>query len=289
MHKRATRPARRSADFCTNTSSSEEKPLTMGQHDCSVFLNALSAAIHQGRCMTKPTVPKYYRIAQEITARIQNGKLRPGMRVPSENEIIERYGVSNTTARKALQEIEKAGWAIRIKGRGTFVQTQNIQRSATRILGFTKNIIEAGQQPSTEVLEADVCKKGYSAVVNGRFYVMKGPVYRIKRLRFANEIPMMLEERFISLELCPGIETKDLRQSLYDLYERQYGLTLTEVNQMLSTMLIRDEPATGLFRITEPICAFVVDGVTFCNKELILEMERSVYRGDKYRFSVRAT
>ncbi|MHC4521330.1 MAG: GntR family transcriptional regulator [Planctomycetota bacterium] len=239
--------------------------------------------------MTKPTVPKYYRIAQEITARIQNGKLRPGMRVPSENEIIERYGVSNTTARKALQEIEKAGWAIRIKGRGTFVQTQNIQRSATRILGFTKNIIEAGQQPSTEVLEADVCKKGYSAVVNGRFYVMKGPVYRIKRLRFANEIPMMLEERFISLELCPGIETKDLRQSLYDLYERQYGLTLTEVNQMLSTMLIRDEPATGLFRITEPICAFVVDGVTFCNKELILEMERSVYRGDKYRFSVRAT
>lgn len=239
--------------------------------------------------MAKQTVPKYYRIAQDITARIQNGKLRPGMCVPSENEIIERYSVSNTTARKALQEIEKAGWAIRIKGRGTFVQTQNIQRSATRILGFTKNIIEAGQRPLTEVLEADVCRKGYSAVVNGRFYVMKGPVCRIKRLRFANEIPMMLEERFISLELCPGIETKNLKQSLYDLYERQYGLTLAEVNQMLSTVLIQDEPTMGLFRITEPICAFVVDGVTFCNKELILEMERSVYRGDKYRFSVRAT
>jgi GntR family transcriptional regulator len=240
-------------------------------------------------CVAKQTVPKYYRISQDITAGIQSGKLRPGMRVPSENEIIQRYRVSNTTARKALQEIEKAGWAIRIKGRGTFVQTQNIERSATRILGFTRNIIEAGQQPRTQVLEADVCRKGYSAVVNGRFYVMKGPVYRIKRLRFANETPMMLEERFISLELCPGIEAKDLEQSLYDLYERQYGLTLTEVNQMLSTVLIRDEPAMGLFRIAEPICAFVVDGVTFCNKELILEMEKSIYRGDKYRFSVRAT
>ena len=210
-------------------------------------------------------------------------------RIPSENEIIQRYGVSNTTARKALQEIEKAGWAIRVKGRGTFVQTQSIQRSATRILGFTKNIIEAGQEPRTRVLEADVSKKGYSAVVNGRFHVMKGPVCRIKRLRFANDVPMMLEERFISLDLCPGIETKDLKKSLYDLYERQYGLTLTEVNQMLSTTLICDEPAMGLFRITEPICAFVVDGVTFCNKELILEMEKSVYRGDKYRFAVRAT
>ena len=239
--------------------------------------------------VARPTLPKYYRIVQDIAARIQSGRLRPGMRVPSENEIIRRYRVSNTTARKALYEIEQAGWAIRIKGRGTFVQTQNIQRSATRILGFTKNIIEAGQQPSTEVLEADVCRKGYSAVVNGRFYVMKGPAYRIKRLRFANDTPMMLEERFISLELCPGIEARDLKQSLYSLYERQYGLTLTEVNQMLGTTLIRDKPTMGLFRISEPICAFLVDGVTFCNKELVLEMERSVYRGDKYRFSVRAT
>jgi GntR family transcriptional regulator, N-acetylglucosamine utilization regulator len=239
--------------------------------------------------VTNSTLPKYYRIVQDITARIQSGKLRPGMRVPSENEIIQHHRVSNTTARKALREIEQAGWAIRIKGRGTFVQTQNVQRSATRILGFTRNMIEAGHQPRTEVLEADICRKGYSAVVNGRFYHMNGPIFRIKRLRLADEVPMMLEERFISLELCPDIGERDLEQSLYDLYERQYGLTLTEVNQMLSTLSIRDEATMGLFRIAEPICAFMVDGATFCGKELILEMEKSIYRGDIYRFSVRAT
>jgi GntR family transcriptional regulator len=239
--------------------------------------------------MTNSTLPKYYRIVQDITARIQSGKLRPGMRVPSENEIIQRHRVSNTTARKALYEIEQAGWAIRIKGRGTFVQTQNVQRSATRILGFTRNMIEAGYEPRTQLLEADVHKKGYSAVVNGRFYVMKGPVFRIKRLRLADGIPMMLEERFISLKLCPDIGKRDLEQSLYDLYERQYGLALTEVNQMLSALSIRDESTMALFQIAEPICALMVDGVTFCGKEVILEMERSIYRGDKYRFSVRAT
>lgn len=239
--------------------------------------------------MAKSTLPKYYRISQDITARIQSGKLRPGMRVPSENEIIQNYHVSNTTARKALHEIERAGWAIRIKGRGTFVQTQNVQRSATRILGFTRNMIEAGHEPRTQLLEADVRRKGYSTVVNGRFYHMKGPVFRIKRLRLADEIPMMLEERFIALKLCPDIGKRDLEQSLYDLYERQYGLTLTEVNQMLSTMSIGDEATMELFQIAEPVCAFMVDGATFCGKELILEMEKSIYRGDKYRFSVRAT
>ena len=38
---------------------------------------------------------------------IQSGKLKPGTPVPSENEIIEKYQVSNTTARKALHELKK--------------------------------------------------------------------------------------------------------------------------------------------------------------------------------------
>lgn len=239
--------------------------------------------------MAGPALPKYYRICQDIVAQIQGGQLRPGMRAPSENEIISRYGVSNTTARKALLEIERAGWAIRIKGKGTLVQTQNVQRSATRILGFTKNMTEAGHQPSTQLLEAEMCGKGYSAIVNGRLYAMKGPVYRIKRLRLGDETPMMLEERYISLALCADIAMKDLEGSLYDLYENAFGLTLSEVNQMLSTMLVEDEALMGLFRTTEPVCAFVVDGVTFCGKDVILEMEKSIYRGDMYRFSVRAT
>ncbi|NCS71628.1 MAG: GntR family transcriptional regulator, partial [Candidatus Aenigmarchaeota archaeon] len=55
------------------------------------------------------TIPKYFKISQEIISRIESGELTPGAKVPSENEIIEQYHVSNTTARKALQELEKKG------------------------------------------------------------------------------------------------------------------------------------------------------------------------------------
>ena len=71
--------------------------------------------------------------------------------------------------------------------------------------------------------------------------------------------------------------------------EGTYRLTLTEVNQMLSTTLIEERERMALFQMEKPVSAFVVDGVTFCGKDVILEMERSIYRGDKYRFSVRAT
>ena len=234
-------------------------------------------------------LPKYFVITQEIISRINNGDLQPGMQVPSENEIIREHNVSNTTARKALQEIVNAGYAYRVKGKGTFVQKTGIERSVTRILGFSKNMIEAGMAPSTRLLESTTLKEGYSQLMNGRKYTMPGPVQKIRRLRYGDNTPMMLEIRYISLALCPGIDSKNLEQSLYQIYESDYQLNLQQVEQMIQTIIISDALTEELFDITEPIPAFLVNGVSFCGNELILEMERSIYRGDKYSFSVRAT
>lgn len=234
-------------------------------------------------------VPKYFSISQEIVSRIQSGDLRPGMKVPSENEIIRDFKVSNTTARKTLQEIVNLGWAYRVKGKGTFVQTKNVDRTATRILGFSKNMIEAGYKPSTRLLESTIIRKDYFDTINGRKYTMKSPLLKIRRLRYADDIPMMLEVRHISLALCDGIQDEDLSQSLFDLYTETFKLNLLEVNQMIRTIIISDMVTEELFDIHEPTPAFFVNGVTFTGKEMILEMEKCIYRGDKYSFSVRAT
>jgi GntR family transcriptional regulator len=234
-----------------------------------------------------PQLPKYFRISQEIIQRIQRGELQPGMQVPSENQIIEQYEVSNTTARKTLLELEKSGWAVRIKGRGTFVRGGNVVRSASKILSFTRNMIESGYEPSTRVLERGVLPEGYAAVINGRRYAMKGPVYRILRLRFGDGVPMLLETRFISVELCPEIDRDRLDGSLYGLYERRYGHRLTEIHQMLGAVIISENFA-NYFENEAPIPGLQIDGVSFCAKEVILEMERSIYRGDRYRFALRA-
>jgi GntR family transcriptional regulator len=230
-------------------------------------------------------VPKYYRISRQIIDMICSGRLKPGMRIPSENEIMREYKVSNTTARRSLQEIEAAGWGMRIKGKGTFVRERNVQRSASRILGFTRNMLEAGYNPSTKVLDSRKIAEGYSGTINGRRYVMQGPVYKIHRLRFADDIPMMIEVRYISMKFCPGIEKQDFTRSLYEIYEKHYNLQLIEIQQVLSTVTV-DAGTQGFFNVREPIPSFRVEGVTFCGKEMILEMEDSIYRGDKYRFTV---
>jgi GntR family transcriptional regulator len=234
-----------------------------------------------------PTLPKYFAIAQNIIESIRDGALSPGMLVPSENEIIERYKVSNTTARKALQEIDDGGWVMKIKGKGTYVRTQGVVRSVDRILSFTNNMLQMGYTPSTRLLYKGVIEEGYSATINGRRYSMKGPVYKIHRLRFADDIPMMLEVRYISMDLCPGIIDGELTGSLYEMYRQRYSLALKEVHQMLSTIMI-DAGVGEFFNMTRPMPGILVDGITFCGREIILEMEKSIYRGDKYTFAVRA-
>ena len=237
--------------------------------------------------MQEPGIPKYVSILNSIVTRIRNNELRPGSKVPSENEIIKAYQVSNTTARKVLQEIENAGLAVKIRGRGTFVKDFMIERSATKILSFTKNMIEQGLEPSTVIINSQVIDKDWSVSVSGEAFTIPGPIFRLRRLRLANDKPMMLETRFISLTYCPEIWKYDLESSLYRIYSEKYNKHIVKLQQDLSAIIL-DEYSKEKFGIRTEMVGLKVKGVTFCEGELILEAEESIYRGDKYKFSIQA-
>jgi GntR family transcriptional regulator len=234
------------------------------------------------------TVPKYLDISRQIVEQINRGELGLGAQVPSENELISSYSISNTTARKVLLELERGGWVTRIKGRGTYVRQNRVERSVNRILSFTRNMLEAGLTPSTRLLGIRVLREPRSLLVHGREYRLGGPMYEVRRLRFADDLPMMMETRYVSMHLCPGLDRRDLEGSLYDIYERDYGLQMTRIDQILSAAILEREDLSA-FELDSPIPAFRVEGVTFLAKELILEIEESLYRGDAYRFYVTAT
>ena len=131
----------------------------------------------------KHSPPKYFQISREVIGMIQLGKLSPGSPVPSENEIIDKYQVSNTTARKALHELEKEGWVTRVRGKGTFVKDKTVVRSINRIFGFTKNMIEAGRKPATRLIGFHLHNSDHKQTVNGREFTLKGPYCEIASCR----------------------------------------------------------------------------------------------------------
>lgn len=234
-------------------------------------------------------LPMYFVISQEIIADIQKRRIKPGEKISSENEIMQHYNVSNTTARRVLNEVEKQGYVKRVKGKGTYVKEHmNATRSATKVLSFTRNMIQQGFTPKTKLIDCTKEKADYTKMVNGRNYTINGPIAKITRLRYASNQPVMFEVRYISLNSCPGIESCDLEDSLYNIYEKEYQLKIHSIYQTLSAIILDGEQLKH-FNREEITPGFRVDGVTFYGKELVLELEESIYCGDFYKFQVEAT
>lgn len=244
--------------------------------------------------MAKSTNSKYLEISREIIRKIESGELHPGDKVPSENELIKTYKISNTTARKSLLEVEINGWATRIKGKGTFVLNRFEDKHLTRVLGsfeairesFNDNLVKEGFTPKNIILEKTILENGISSNINGRHYIVEGPVLKIHRLRYADDVLLKDETRYISMNICPKINVLDMDQAFLRIYEEKYHLELHEVQRTLSTTILNPDESNNYFDTEMPLAIFILDGAVITSAGEIVEIEKSFYRGDKYKFSI---
>ncbi|MGO4860129.1 FadR/GntR family transcriptional regulator [Arthrobacter sp. 2MCAF14] len=75
-------------------------------------------------------------LAAELRARIVDGAIQPGGKLPSENTLIGEFGVSRTVVRAALTRLQAEGLVETERGRGSFALTPpptgNTERHGTR-------------------------------------------------------------------------------------------------------------------------------------------------------------
>lgn len=64
-------------------------------------------------------------LIKALRVRIDDGDLKPGDKLPSEQELVERYGVSRTVVREAISSLRASGFVATQQGVGAFV----LQRS----------------------------------------------------------------------------------------------------------------------------------------------------------------
>ncbi|MBJ6360476.1 GntR family transcriptional regulator [Paenibacillus sp. GCM10012307] len=74
-------------------------------------------------------------LKREILSWITTMQFRPHDKLPSENEIAERFGMSRQTVRQSLGELEQEGRLYRVQGKGTFVAEPSTEAQRTSVSG----------------------------------------------------------------------------------------------------------------------------------------------------------
>ncbi len=225
-------------------------------------------------------IPVYIRLKKKIQEKIEKGEFRPGDALPSERTLAIEHNLSRMTVRQALSELVAAGALYREQGRGTFVSARKMQQH--NIASFSQTVRRMGFIPSTRILE-------FSSValpknIAAKLMIKDSDAYRALRLRLADDIPVAIEEVFIPFHICPGLELKDLKGSLYKLINNTHKIGSADSSVTALHPSARQQEHLCISRNT-PVLK--IDSLYYSVSGVTLYYERAVYRADMYAYDIR--
>ncbi len=227
--------------------------------------------------------PLYIQIARILRESIENGQFKAGEKLPSENVLVRRFGISRITATAALDELVKARLAYRERGRGTFV-AQAFLSNFSFFSSFTEDMRARGLQPSSRLVSLHIQKPDLEMIEKLKMDA-ETLYYCLIRVRLANQEPVVIQSAYLPREMYPGFEQIDLKnQYLYEVMRKSYGFKPTWGDAIVEAGAATGEEASYL-EITPGAPVLIIWHVTLDDHFIVLEYVRSVYRSDRFRFA----
>ena len=149
----------------------------------------MTSAVKPGRIERNSPMPLYHQLKQVLFEQIGSGQWKPGELIPGEQELQDTYGLSRTTVRQALRELELEGKVIRYRGRGTFVSTPKIIHSPEPARNLTSSLLRRHMTPRWRLLSSGEIVAP-SDVAERLGCAPDSRVYQLVRLRLANDEPI---------------------------------------------------------------------------------------------------
>jgi GntR family transcriptional regulator len=231
------------------------------------------------------STPLYVQLKNQLQDQILLGELGPGVLLPTEQQLCEKYDLSRITVRRALDELANMDLIERVQGKGSIVKERKVGQSQTKIQGYTKSTKEQGYRPGAKLLEKELITGTQSLL--SLFELPKDQdekFWRFRRLRTLNGDPSVIMNTFVRKELGDRMLEFDLdTESFYALYMR-----ITKRQLIDSRALIAAVPASGevaeLLNTSPGAPLIWFRGVTYTEGNVPIEVNYSLFLGDKYQF-----
>ena len=170
----------------------------------------LDSVPENGLTDTGNKLPKYAIIREWLTEQILEGAFLPGHRLPTENELGDRFGVSRVTVRHALGEMRRAGMIESRQGQGYFVRKFRADLDLRRLQGLQESLNATGAKSSARLLDRE------TIVAHGDVRKQLGlstgsQILRVRRIRLINAAPVCHEARHFPAKIVDDVTDGELQ------------------------------------------------------------------------------
>lgn len=240
--------------------------------------------MNRSSSLHSPTFSPLYRQIKDLILRhLESGEWGPGDPIPSESELATRFGVSQGTVRKAIDEMAAENLLVRQQGKGTFVATHKDPGSYFRFLRLLPNDGETRFSQSVPL----ECWRAKAGADVARILALEtgSPITIVRRLLKLGDEPVVFDEIYLPSELFPDLSLEILRsaESLYSLFETRYGVRMIRADERLRAVSA-DRVSAEWLQLAEGSPLLLVERVTFTYGHKPVEWRRGFYSTRNYHY-----
>lgn len=233
-------------------------------------------------------LPKYYLIKKNIIEQINKEELKTDEVIPSERELMEIFGVSRITVRKAIDELASEGFLYKVQGKGTYVKGDTRTTGLSVISSCTTEILRQGFKPSRKVLSSGLepCSKRRARDLE---IEENDTVFHMERIYYADGEPVNYANNYINYKYFPGMEQFNFNnESLYKTLEDHYNVKIVSSKRYIEAVCAYEEVAAHL-GVKEGYPLLLFRGVTQANignRIVPVEGFTTYYKTEKMKFFI---
>ena len=240
-------------------------------------MNVIPVTIDRGS-----PVPLYHQLAEQLTASIEDGRLKPGDPFENELALAERLDLSRPTVRRAIAELVSRGLLVRRRGVGTTVASQVIHRR-DELTSLYDDMVRRGQAPSTQVLS--LTTEPMDAVAAEALGVPADtPLVCIERLRTVDGTPTALMLNWLPPQFA-DLTAADLEDASLYAVLRTRGVRPVIAHQTIGARR-PDARERRLLKLSSGDPLLTMTRKAYAANGAAVEYGDHSYRYDQYAFDV---
>ena len=176
------------------------------------------------------------------------------------------------------------GYLRRAKSKGTIVTSPTGRlRFVGSLMSFSEEMERKGIVHSSKILDQKIIPA--DEAISKKLNLSTGAeVYYLKRIRYLDDKPYLVDEHFIPYHLCPGIETTYRENtSLYHLLQTEYSFNLHHGEIEFEPITPPSKEVIDLLNIYSTTNLIYVERIVRSEEEVPLDFFRAIMHG---KFSI---